>query len=310
MQSVRATKYEAHRRRKLMTLRYILPRLYEVDKRHADQVAQCGEYVAVALCKRCQTKHYAGHNRCRSRFCIDCAHRRAMIYAARMTEAIMPYVEQGYIPMMLTLTVRDGPSLRERLDFLLQSWRAMTNYDREGRRKYKERMKGGFRTIEVKVGKGSGQWHPHIHALYLAPPDSYEKDFIWLKSVWKSVTGGNGSVEVHQVKDRGAGILKAVCEVIKYCFAIDKATLGYTNDPDRDLRLFEEMYWTLKGRRMFQTWGLLRGIKESELEEQVGRELEDEKKLAQFLCQVCGSTEYEIRSVLADTLENAILLDL
>jgi len=233
-----------------------------------------------------------------------------MIYAARMTEAVMPFIEQGYIPMMLTLTVRDGPNLVERLDFLIRSWRAMTHEHRQGRRKYKERMCGGFRTIEVKLGKGSGQWHPHIHAMYLAPPKSFEKDFEWLQSVWKSVTNGNGSVEVHQVKDRGSGILKAVCEVVKYCFAIDKATLGYTSDPQRDLKIFEELYWGIKGRRMFQTWGLLRGIKESDLEEEVGCELEDEKKLAQFLCQVCGSTEYEIRSVLADTLENSILLDL
>lgn len=307
----RVSKYQAFKHRKEMTYRYIVPRLALIDEKHAQEVALCGEFVQVAYCKRCKAKHFAGNNRCRSRFCIDCAHRRSMIYVARMLGAIMPYLEQGYIPHMLTLTIRDGENLSERLKFLCDSWRKMTHEDREGRRKYKERMKGGFRTIEVKIGAGSGLWHPHIHALYLSPSDEFEKDFNWLRRVWKRVTNDNGSVEIHQVKSRNdTGILKAVCEVVKYCIAVDKETLGYMSDAREDLRRFEELYYSLKGKRMFNTWGLLRGIKESDLEDEVSCELEDEKKLTEFICQLCGGNEYEVRSVLYSTLEGELLLDL
>lgn len=234
-----------------------------------------------------------------------------MIYVARMLGALTPYLEQGYKAHMFTMTIRDGENLVERLDFLRESWRRFTNGDREGRRKYKERMVGGFRTIEIKIGSGSGKWHPHIHGIYLSPRDNFEKDFDWMRRVWKRVTDDNGSVEVHQIRSRkSTGILKAVCEVIKYVFALDKNTLGYTGDYDKDLEIFQELYFGIKGKRMFSTWGLLRGIKESELEEEVSCEIEDEKKLTDFICQICGSSEYEVKSVLAETLKHELLLDL
>jgi len=83
---VRTTEYEAHRARKKRTLELILPRLFEVDPKHAERVALCGEQVFIAVCKGCHAKHYVGHNRCMSRFCLDCAHRRSLVYTAKVMD--------------------------------------------------------------------------------------------------------------------------------------------------------------------------------------------------------------------------------
>jgi len=306
---VRTTEYEAHRARKKRTLELILPRLFEVDPKHAERVALCGEQVFIAVCKGCHAKHYVGHNRCMSRFCLDCAHRRSLVYTAKVMERMRPYLDEGYVPHMLTLTIRDGPNLKERLEFLKSSWRRFTHEHRDSRRIYKLRMCGGIRSIEVKIGRGSGQWHPHMHMVYLAPPNQFVRDYEWIMPEWKRATMGQGSVEVHKVKAKeGTGILKAVIECVKYAVAPDKATLGYTKDPERDLRLFAEMYDAIRGARLVNTWGLLRGVDKS-AEEEAAKNV-DEKKLTEFICQLCGCTTYELESVMADALRDTVLLDL
>jgi len=224
-----------------------------------------------------------------------------MKYVAKVLERMMPYLSDGYVPHMLTMTIRDGDSLQERIDFLRASWRRFTNGSARRREQFKARMKGGFRSIEVKIGKGSGKWHPHMHMIFITPPGEYQRDWEWVMPTWKDVTAGDGSVEVHKIKEGPAGILKAVCEVVKYFVAPDKETLEI--DDER----FSEMYWTLKGLRSVNTWGLLRGV---DLEaEQEDTDL-DIKKLADFVCQLCGCEKYEIQSVLASELGNALLLDL
>jgi hypothetical protein len=164
------------------------------------------------------------------------------------------WIDQGYYLQMLTLTVRDGDDLNERLQFIGDSWRKMY-HEKDIRQKWKKAFPGGLRSTEIKIGKGSGLWHPHMHCLVMK--QEYSHDYEWLRDRWKMITEDNGSVHIKALnKDN---ILKSAAEIVKYILKPEASLYA------DDVR-FNQMYVALKGRRQISTWGLLRGIKEKDSE--------------------------------------------
>lgn len=297
--------WEDTKRRMQWTRDVMIPKIEKIDPWSADVMQSCSSVVYVCECAACQAKHFAGTQRCRKRFCLVCAHHRSMSYVAKMLERIMPLVESGCDMHMLTMTIRDQEDLADQIGKLKDAWRKIQHDDKTIRRKFKERFIGGFRSFEVKIGRNSGLWHAHMHAIVLTPPGKFEKDYEWLMPAWKKHTGGNGSIEIHKVKKRQGqnwGILKAIIETVKYVTSPDKMTTSIPDDR------FAEMYLFMKGFRAFNSWGVLRGVvKEAE---EVDAKNFDEKKLADFVCRLCGVREAEFRVLWAEALKNSILLDL
>jgi len=296
--------YEKFKERLSFTRSNIIPRIEKVDPPKAECMRMCGQFVYTCECSSCKSKHFAGSHRCKSRFCLECAHHRSMAYVAKTMEKLKPLLERGYIPHMITFTIRDQENLQDQVEKIKNAWRVFSN-GRGTREKFKSRMVGGFRSFEVKIGRNSGLWHAHMHALFLTPPGQFEKDYEWIQPAWKKATGGDGSVELHRIRKKDGqalGILKAVIEVVKYVTSPDKMTISVD-----DVR-FNEMYLFMKGFRAVNTWGLLRGVvKEAEELFEHGF---DERVLADFMCSLCGCTEAEFKVYWAEILRKSILFDL
>lgn len=264
------------------------------------KMKDCGKMISVIECTSCQTRHFAGFNRCKSRWCVTCAHVKVLAWVARILPVAENWLASGGNISMLNFTIKDVDNLDDGLTILNESFRALYNVPSK-RKRWQERFPGGIRSLEVKRGKNSRLWHPHIHSIVLQPA-GYRKDFAWLKTEWERYTSKQwkklfledpektGSVWIKKIT--GKNLLKSVCETLKY---IVKPELSLYKEKENLLECVE----TLKGKRQINTWGLFRGLNK-DVDEDI--EKSEEKKLTDFICQRCGCTEGELKKLLYDDI--------
>ena len=320
----RGEKLENKRQVKLLEYRklneeMIIPALESIGEfKNAELVANCGRYVNVINCVSCDTKHFGGACSCRVRYCFNCLHKRLLCWLVVLIPVFEEwYVEDNYISM-LNFTVRDSMPLKVPLEMLENGFRKLYHEDKIRRRHWKERFPGGIRSLEVKLGKNSGEWHPHYHCLVMQKGGVFEKDYDWLIEAWHEVIGHNGMkvkqkngtydwgwnghLRIKKIDDKGnKGILHAVKESLKYIVKVENKENGKaTRNFYRNKELFEDLYTTLKNKKQTSTWGLLYGLK-SKVDEDFKKETVS--SLMNFICQKCGCTEGELKMILSDTSE-------
>ena len=150
---------------------------------------------------------------------------------------------------MVTLTVKDGENLLERFTHLRK---ALKKYQEQRRNALKGQKQveyakalGGVLSIEIKRGKGSGLWHPHVHMIWLCnePPLASQ-----LSKEWLELTGDSYIVDVREFY--GESVVDGFLEVFKYALKFS----------DMELADNWEAFQTLKAKRLVDNFGLFRGI--------------------------------------------------
>ncbi|GAH76523.1 unnamed protein product, partial [marine sediment metagenome] len=112
---------------------------------------------------------------CRDRWCPMCAGQKAS-YAKKQTKL---YVESLKSPKFLTLTLRHNQAdLKSQVEFLQERFRSLRS-----RSYWKRNVSGGIWFLQVKRGKNSGCWHPHLHILL----DSNRMEQNNLSDLWNQV---------------------------------------------------------------------------------------------------------------------------
>lgn len=180
--------------------------------------------------------------------CPMCAIRRA----AKMLKAYLEKYEQvkqafpELRPYLVTLTVKNGEDLYERVQHLRQSMRKMT----QARRNYFKgkshvefaKSQGGFHSIEV-TNNGKG-WHPHVHMIWLCleKPDQSK-----LSREWHDLTGDSFVVDVRPLHDPVDGFI----EVCKYALKFS----------DLELKDNYHAFDVMSGMRLIDSHGVMRGVK-------------------------------------------------
>lgn len=148
---------------------------------------------------------------------------------------------------LVTLTVKNGPDLLERFQHLQRSVQAL-HKTRTGKRQHSEACKasGAVWSYEFKRGANSGEWHPHMHAVWLCEeaPDSRQ-----LSVEWKKITGDSFIVDItpfHNQEDVITGFL----EVFKYAVKFS------------DLPMEDNWYGyqVLSGKRLIASFGSFYGV--------------------------------------------------
>lgn len=213
----------------------------------ADALGDCGNYAVfreyftigqTRLSKFCTCKKHL--------ICPLCAIRRGAkavrLYLARVG-ALM--AADGLLrPYMVTLTVKNGDDLSERMGHLRNCLRA-----------YHKRRKGKGQTGEVRkalsavwsyevTNKGKG-WHPHVHAVWLCHE---APDPVKLSEEWHALTGDSFIVDVTPISQ--ADPVSGFLEVFKYALKFSDLA-----DPDR-----LHAYRVLNGKRLQDSFGDLRGL--------------------------------------------------
>jgi hypothetical protein len=129
---------------------------------------------------------------CRDRWCPMCAGQKAA-YAKDQTEI---FVKSLTAPRFLTLTLRHNEnSLREQITFLQRSFSVLRT-----RAFWKRNVTGGIWFLQVKRGKNSGLWHPHLHILL----DGNYLEQGELSELWDQVTFGSPVIDIRRINDVAA----------------------------------------------------------------------------------------------------------
>lgn len=181
--------------------------------------------------------------------CPLCAIRRgAKLVKAYMDKvAVLTAPEPDLRAYMVTLTVKDGDNLTERFNHLYRSVQKLHKM-RTGKGQYSEACKAeaAVWSYEFKRGKNSGQWHPHMHAVWLCKDAPNPKA---LAEQWKRITGDSYIVDVrpfYRADDAISGFL----EVFKYA-------LKFSDLPMEDNW---EAFKCLSGKRLVASFGAFRGL--------------------------------------------------
>ena len=191
--------------------------------------------------------------------CPLCAVRRAAKYLkAYMDKLEFVLAETPNLKAyMVTVTVVDGPSLPERFKHLRKAMKSMTLARRHylnspDKRPHVEFAKalGGVHSIEAKRGSGSGLWHPHAHMVWLCHE---EPDQAKLSQEWKEWTGDSFIVDVRPFHDQ-QDVVSGFIEVFKY--ALKFSELSFEDN--------WEAFKQLSGKRLVDSFGLLRGVQVSD----------------------------------------------
>lgn len=278
----------------------------------ARKVEGCGEYVKMYKCKRCNALHFQGFQRCKSKYCALCNFTKYLIWFRRLYEFFETWLNSGGYCCLLTLTCRDGADLTERLSVLNGAWRSLTSdlY----RARFRSRFAGGLKSLEVKLGDGSAEWHPHFHVLVLKK--TAERDIEWLRFAWKMslLSAGDSlydpQVDIRAVKYRAGyqssdhrkdSLRHACLEVLKYSVKFG----DFDQSPDK----LPELVESLKGKRQVDCFGLMRNLK-AEIDSEVAAfRHEDLCFEVEKTCKVCGCTELELEQHYYSILDRTSVLD-
>lgn len=266
----------------------------------AGKVKICSQWSAFATCQSCGARYFVGTSgHCDSRFCSVCSKRRALAWLAKMVPLLEDYRRRGYLVFFLNLTIKDGESLDESLALLARAWRYMTHDDRQSRKEFRALNNGGVRSVEIKIGAGSGAWHPHMHSIVIVKSDTEVRQFEDYRALWERATrnafgapGKYGSVYIHGITDKGGkrgdtGLMRGVVETFKYMCKFDWVDL-----PPERLR---ELVTVTAGRHFISSWGELYGLNK---QVQALMDESTERDLTKEVCKVCGCTEFDLDNLL------------
>ena len=214
----------------------------------AKRVDSCGDYLVF--------RHYFTVDKVRlhgARLCMKhllcplCAIRRgAKALKAYLDRWECIHAEKPSLkPYLITLTVKDGEDLAERFKHLYKSQQELWKRKQRGRVSSLDGVVGAVWSYEVKRGKGSGLWHPHLHMIALA---ENQPDQIALGQEWKNITGDSHIVDVRPISqtDPVSGFL----EVFKYA-------VKFTDQPPADT---VHCWQTLATKRLIGSSGAFRGV--------------------------------------------------
>jgi hypothetical protein len=216
----------------------------------ARRVKTCGDYLAFRHYFTIDEVKLHGAQLCMAHLlCPLCAIRRG-------SRALKSYLDRWEViraektslrPFLVTLTVKDGPDLEERFQHLFKAQKELWHRKRRGRGSVLDGVDGAVWSYEIKRGKGSGLWHPHLHMIALAEcqPNQHE-----LSREWHNITGDSFVVDVRPISqdDPAEGFM----EVFKYA-------VKFSDQPPADTL---QAWLTLKGKRLLASAGCFRGVPE------------------------------------------------
>ena len=195
--------------------------------------------------------------------CMACAARRSVrlveAYGAKVATILDDARKEGreLIPAMVTLTIKNGPDLGERIAHCKQAWASMQAAKRKGSSESGRhapvqwnRVAGGIRAMEITKNRKTHEWHPHLHCYVLL--ESY-LDQGELSREWERWTGDSKIVGVTKCHgDPLAGLF----EVVKY--AVKFADMSHED--------LWHVFQVCGGTRAVDLYGCLRGVPEPDID--------------------------------------------
>ena len=181
--------------------------------------ATCGRWMFLG-CQSCGERRGWVYKPCGDRFACRACRKRWGVDTRRRFWPVLQFFQRQRRVRFITLTVKNGPDLKERLDHLRDSMRKLSQ-----RVFWRNAVRMGVRVLEVTWGRDG--WHAHFHILAVGD----FLPFAELQAAWKEITGDSYIVNVksadpatvsrelfkYTLKD--AGIPSARMDEAKKCLA-------------------------------------------------------------------------------------------
>lgn len=222
-----------------------------VFRNTAKRVAECANYLIFRHYYTVDKVRLHSASLCMKHLlCQVCAIRRASKgVQAYLTRLLAIFEKKPLLrPFMVTLTVKDGADLAERFKHLKRSQRELWMRKTRGRGSVFDDVAGAVWSYEIKRGKNSALWHPHLHMVLLSEnaPDAFRLSAEWLK-----ITGDSKIVDVRPIHhDPEKGYANGFCEVFKYAVKFSAQTAADT----------VHCWLTLSGCNLIGSAGCFRGV--------------------------------------------------
>lgn len=214
----------------------------------ARRVSECGDYLVFRHYFTIDEVRLHGASLCMKHLlCPLCAIRRG-------SRALKSYLDRWEVvrstnaalrPFLVTLTVKDGDDLAERMAHLHAAQRELWKRRQRGRGSCLDGVVGAVWSYEVKRGSGSGEWHPHLHMIAIA---EHQPDAGAIAAEWKNITQDSHIVDVRPISQ--ADPVSGFLEVFKYAVKFS----------DQEPADTWHCYQTLKGKRLIGSAGCFRGV--------------------------------------------------
>lgn len=275
----RLKKYSGAKKHSNEVAKHILaqePTLYK----EGEQVRDCSNMLVFRHYYTANQYKMIGGCTCKKHLlCAMCALRRSAKLVKEYEARVRVVMEENLdlVPVLVTLTVKNGPNLDERFRHLESALSRMirnrNNAISGGRHTTSFRaIHGGAGAFEIKRGKNSGLWHPHCHFIALVPRDTDLLDLEWdMSDEWRKLTKDSQNVDVLPMyTSLNEGFFKAICEVFRYALKFG----------EMEIRDQVHAYKVLRGVRMVRAFGSLRGVV---IPDDLNDSIEDELKLKPYI---------------------------
>lgn len=266
----RSGKVRPWREKKLANLKYA-DYLEMLHFKKAHNVRECGDVLEFVADNEGRLK-LARTWFCHSRLCPLCNWRRAMKNSNQLQrilrEALQREKNGRFIFLTLTAKNATGETLKSALQAMGQAVYKLFQY-----KKVKKNLLGYVRSTEVTVNNGEAgdkpTYHYHMHVLlfvkasYFTGKQNYLSQAEWTK-LWQRALKLDYTPIVHveavhaNHKKGKSSLLASAQETAKYQVKSDDIL---TQDPQRDLRVIDDLEHGLAGSRQISYGGLLRQIR-------------------------------------------------
>ncbi len=220
-----------------------------------EKLCSCGNYLLFRHYYTVGKVRLAKAHFCKKHLvCPLCAIRRAA-KGVRVYLQAFEYLKgqnKALTASLVTLTVKNGPDLAERLGHLQAGIKKANQRMRDSRRKKASasefcKFLGYVGSYEIKKGKGSKLWHPHCHMIVLhdCPLDQDA-----LSKEWLEIMGDSFVVDITPLQ-HPEDPARDFCEVFKYAVKFSGM---------KPAELFEA-YFKLSGKHLVFPGGIFRGVK-------------------------------------------------
>jgi plasmid rolling circle replication initiator protein Rep len=219
----------------------------------------CGRHIEFRIYPRLGIKRLTKAFFCKKNLiCRVCAIVRSGKLVREVSSKIDSVHGRYRYKILITATVKNGPNLVERFDHLTKSLQLMHLRGRNflrGKSSIGEFAKILGCTTSVEITKPKEEWHPHAHMIALT---NQLFDLDKINEEWRLVTGDSVNINVTGMKRRDDGKSELI-EALKY-------SVKYSDMTPQDLCIIQAK---LNGRRLFSTRGMLRGIKDDVVTDEV-----------------------------------------
>jgi plasmid rolling circle replication initiator protein Rep len=222
----------------------------EAFEKKSKIIRSCGNYISYAVFEDGTFKLETA-NFCRERACPQCQRRRSLrVYAN--TCRVLNFLGDEFTYLHLVLTI---PNVRYRELKKTISKLFIKSSEYFQNPELKKAFKGIMRCFEISYNSERKDFHPHLHCLIAVNKNYFTgRNYIRhkkLRLLWGETYGIKG---LNIFIGRAYNGINAVAEIAKYAVKPFEVTEGQENKT----KLLEKIFTALHGRRLIQTYGVIR----------------------------------------------------